>query len=147
MSRNVLTLEKVSFAYPHRPVLHQLSWHVPQGAFVALIGPNGGGKSTLLKLLLGLLTPDAGEIQVMGHPPSLAAPFIGYVPQFAPFRRDFPIQVLEVVLQGCFSRRRWWGGWSQQEKQRAIAALAEVGLADVAKRSVRELSGGQLQRV
>lgn len=143
----VVQLNDVSFAYPQRPILQHLCWQIPVGAFVALIGPNGGGKSTLLKLLLGLLTPHQGEVYVLGQTPHLAAPKVGYVPQFASFRRDFPISVLEVVLQGCFSRQRWWGGWDQTAHERAQAALAEVGLADFTKRSVRELSGGQLQRV
>ncbi|MGQ9855061.1 MAG: ATP-binding cassette domain-containing protein, partial [Candidatus Oleimicrobiaceae bacterium] len=100
MTANVpaLIFDRVDFSYGQRPVLGNVSLRVEQGEFVALVGPNGGGKSTLLKLALGLIEPDRGQIRVFGVTPKQARSRLGYVPQFATFRRDFPLSVRETVL-------------------------------------------------
>ncbi len=93
-----LEFDRVDFAFGDRPVLSEVSLRVSHGEFLALIGPNGGGKSTLVKLALGLLQPDRGEVHMLGLPPAQARPRGGYVPQFATFRRYFPLSARETVL-------------------------------------------------
>ena len=96
----VIELHDVSFRYDGPMILENVNLTVEQGEFLGVVGPNGGGKTTLLKLLLGLLDPIQGTVRVMGHVPAEARHAIGYVPQFATFRRDFPISVEETVLLG-----------------------------------------------
>ena len=96
MSTPVFELRNVSFSYDVRPILEDVSLEVPEGGFVSIIGPNGGGKSTLLKLLLGLLSPQRGEVRVFGQTPRRARDRIGYMPQFHRIDAQFPITVEEV---------------------------------------------------
>lgn len=143
----VVEIGGLHFAYAEQPVLEDVQLRVTQGEFLGLVGPNAGGKSTLLKLILGLLEPQAGSVRVLGMAPRLARARIGYVPQFPPFARDFPISVLDVVLLGRLGRGPAIGPWRQADRQAAAAALAEVEAADLAGRRIGTLSGGQLQRV
>ena len=141
----------VTFSYGDAAVLEGVDLGVAQGEFLALVGPNAGGKSTLLKLMLGLLQPQAGQVLVLGRPPGQARRLVGYVPQYPGFPRDFPITVEQVVLMGRLGLgqgwRRWVGGWSKADRAAARASLLEVQAADLADRQVGTLSGGQLQRV
>ncbi|SDX89687.1 zinc transport system ATP-binding protein [Allochromatium warmingii] len=145
----VIRVDAVSFSYGETLVLERINLSIVAGEFVGLVGPNAGGKSTLLKLILGLLEPQAGQIHVLGRPPRTAARAIGYVPQFPSFARDFPICVEEVVTMGRIGRgSRWALGWSSRaDRAAARQALAEVEAADLARRPIGQLSGGQLQRV
>ena len=120
-----------------------------------MVGPNAGGKSTLLKLVLGLLTPQSGRVTVMGERPDAARRQLGYVPQYPSFPRDFPITVQQTVLLGRLGTRGD-GGWlgaltpgrfRRADREAARAALAEVEAEDLVDRQVGNLSGGQLQRV
>jgi zinc transport system ATP-binding protein len=142
-----LQVDHVDFAFGERPVLSDVSLHVAHGEFVALIGPNGGGKSTLVKLALGLLRPDRGHVRVLGLTPVQARPRIGYVPQFATFRRDFPVSVRETVLQGRLGLRAWWQPLAAPDHAAAAQAMAATDVHDLADRAIASLSGGQLQRV
>jgi zinc transport system ATP-binding protein len=142
-----LDFEGVSLAFGNLPVLRDVTLQVGRDEFCALIGPNGGGKSTLVKLALGLLRPDAGRVSVLGTTPEQARPRVGYVPQFATFPRDFPITVREAVLHGRLGRRGWWRAPGGADRQAAEAALAATEVADLAARPIAGLSGGQLQRV
>lgn len=144
---HALALDHVHFAYGERVVLDDVSLHVAQREFVALIGPNGGGKSTLVRLALGLLEPDRGTVRVLGMPAAQARPRVGYVPQFATFRRDFPISVRDTVLQGRLGRRSWWQRLKPQDHAAAADVMAATEVQDLATRPVATLSGGQLQRV
>ncbi|WP_246296707.1 metal ABC transporter ATP-binding protein [Allochromatium humboldtianum] len=145
----VIRVESVSFSYGETLVLERIDLSIVAGEFVGLVGPNAGGKSTLLKLILGLLEPQSGRIRVLGRPPREAARAIGYVPQFPSFPRDFPICVEEVVAMGRIGLgSRWPLGWSSRaDRAAARQALAEVEAADLARRPIGQLSGGQLQRV
>jgi zinc transport system ATP-binding protein len=147
MTAPVITLENVSFAYGEVPILEDVSLAVEEGEFLGLVGPNGGGKSTLLKLVLGLLAPDAGRVTVLGAAPARARGAIGYVPQFATFRRDFPITVGETVLLGRLGKTRAVLGYRAQDRAVARRTMEETGVADLAARPIETLSGGQLQRV
>jgi zinc transport system ATP-binding protein len=142
-----LEFDHVDFAFGNRAVLSGVSLRVAHGEFLALIGPNGGGKSTLVKLALGLLRPDRGEVRVLDMPPSQARPRAGYVPQFATFRRDFPISVRETVLHGRLGLRAWWRPLTPQDHAAAADAMAAADVQDLSARPIASLSGGQLQRV
>ncbi len=134
-----ISVQHLSFSYDKKtPVLEDIDFIVEKGKFVGIFGPNGGGKTTLLMLILGLLTPTAGRLEIQGK--------IGYVPQVRRFDRQFPISVLEVVLQGCLADYRGWGSFSAEAKKRAHEALEKVGLQDKARAPFGTLSGGQIQR-
>ena len=142
-----LELERVDFGFGSRPVLQGVALRVAHGEFLALIGPNGGGKSTLVKLALGLLQPDRGTVRVLGLPPAQARPRVGYVPQFATFRRDFPLSVRETVLHGRLGLRAWWRRLAEADHRAAASAMAATDVQDLSSRPIARLSGGQLQRV
>jgi zinc transport system ATP-binding protein len=118
-----------------------------RGEFMGLVGPNAGGKSTLLKLILGLLRPQSGRIRVLGAAPEEARRRVGYVPQYPSFQRDFPISVEQVVLLGRLGSTPSLGWYRRADREAALHALAEVEAADLARRRIGTLSGGQLQRV
>lgn len=143
----LIEVQDVSFRYETDPILDGVSLRVDEGDFIGLIGPNGGGKTTLLKILLGLLTPQQGRVRVMGQPPREVAAQIGYVPQQIQFDKEFPISVLEVVLLGCLGRSPLIGGYRQRERETAEQALREVDLLPFRHRRFGTLSGGQRQRV
>ncbi|NLV91359.1 MAG: ABC transporter ATP-binding protein [Firmicutes bacterium] len=143
----VLEFDRVSFDYGAVPVLRDVSFSVEPRDFIGIIGPNGGGKTTLIKLALGLLTPAQGSIRVLGTRPDLARSRIGYVPQAMDFDRDFPISVLDLVLMGRLSRRSLIGRYRPEDKDAAWRALESVEVADLAHRPLSDLSGGQRQRV
>lgn len=135
----------VDFAHREAEVLKNASFHVHEGEFVALIGPNGSGKTTILRLILGLARPGAGSIEVFGAPPELARGAVGYVPQSMSFDRAFPISVEEVVRMGRLSgtgRDCLKGGCSDVDD-----ALAMADVADLRDRPYAALSGGQRRRV
>lgn len=142
----VVAIKNLSFAYPDISVLKEISFEVEPGQFIGIIGPNGGGKTTLLKLILGFLKPNTGSIQVFGQPPIAARQSISYVPQQLRFDKQFPISVMELVLQGRLSHLSWYGYFSKGDKQIGLEALEKVGLADLQDRPFGSLSGGQAQR-
>ncbi|MGL6226997.1 MAG: metal ABC transporter ATP-binding protein [Thermoguttaceae bacterium] len=146
----ILDFRSVSFAYGRLPVLENVSLTVDRGEFTSIVGPNGGGKTTLLKLILGLLLPQSGEVQLFGGLPRRNRQRVGYTPQFLHIDEQFPISVLDVVLMGRLRGGR--GGWgrlfySRLDKQAAFDALEIMRLGNCAGLSFRELSGGQRQRV
>lgn len=134
------------FLYGDREALHNVSFAVPHHAFVAVVGPNGGGKTTLVRLLLGALRPSFGTVRVFGRPPREVASRIGYVPQQIRFDSAFPATALDVALMGMSARRRL-GGFTRVERAAAVDCLARVGLEGVGRRPFADLSGGQRQRV
>lgn len=142
-----IDVREVSFSYGDVPVLEKVSLQVPEGEFLGIVGPNAGGKSTLLKLLLGLLSPREGEIRILGRPPVKARRLMGYVPQYPAFARDFPVTVKQVVLMGRLGSGRLLGGYSKRDHEIARRVMDEVEIADLARRRIDQLSGGQLQRV
>ena len=144
----IIQCDGVSFAYGEAPVLTNVSFTVQPLDAVSLVGPNGGGKSTLLKLILGLVTPQQGTITVFGTSPQQARSRIGYMPQHLQYDADFPVSVLEVVLMG--RARPGWGGlgrYSRTDRSRCLQFMAELGVETLAAASFRDLSGGQRQRV
>lgn len=136
----------VCFSYQGPEVLHNVSFEIPQKSLVAVLGPNGGGKTTLLRLLLGDLKPRFGEIEIYGEAPSKQRRRIGFVPQQMNFDPQFPISVLEAVMTGRIGVRVF-GGFSKADKEAALVAIKTVGLEGLEKKRFSELSGGQRQRV
>jgi zinc transport system ATP-binding protein len=142
----IIDIKNLSFGYDQMPILHNVNLQISRGEFMGIFGPNGGGKTTLLKLLLGFLKPDAGTIELLGASPKGARKHLGYVPQAARVDKQFPVSVLDLVLMGCLSKCSWWGGLPKEEKRKAEEALEKVGLADKAHVAFGTLSGGQAQR-
>lgn len=147
MSAPVFELRSVSFAYDSRMVLEDVDLVVGEGGLVSIIGPNGGGKSTLLKLLLGLLEPQRGTIRVLGQRPRQARDRIGYMPQFHRSDPHFPITVEEVVRLGLLSRHTRLG-WPRRGDHVAVDRALETARCDHLRReNFARLSGGQRQLV
>jgi len=151
----VIDIESLNFSYGSVPTLTGINLHVAEGEFLGIVGPNAGGKSTLLKLILGLLQPQTGSVRVLGHVSTVASRLLGYVPQYPSFSRDFPITVEQVVQLGRLGlskkdggSRRWWPGRVSGVDRKAVdRALREVEAGAISKRQIGSLSGGQLQRV
>jgi len=142
----VISIKDLDFSYNDAPILENVHLDIGQRDSLCIVGPNGGGKTTLIKLILGLLTPSRGEIMVLGQPPEKARLRVGYVPQYARYDPQFPVTVLEVVLMGRLDRI-CCGSYARSDREAAEAALAEMGLSDLAGRLFAEISGGQRQRV
>lgn len=138
-------IEKLCFRYDEQEILHNVNLTVNVGDFVVFVGPNGGGKTTLLKLILGLLKPRFGKIRVFGKRAAKARKMTAYVPQSMAFDAAFPATVLDIVLMGRVERQLF-GPYSKKDREIARAALQDVGLAELADRPFSDLSGGQRQR-
>ncbi|WP_075883874.1 metal ABC transporter ATP-binding protein [Candidatus Protochlamydia sp. W-9] len=144
----IIKVDHLTFCYDNSTILSDISFEVNPGEFIGIIGPNGGGKTTLLKLIMGFLKPENGKIEVFGKNP-IAQSFqqLAYVPQSIRFDREFPISVFEVVLSGLLSQLPWYGHFSKKAKLAAYEALEKVGLKEFSRESFGTLSGGQTQRV
>lgn len=144
----VISVSNLTVYYDNTPALRDITLEINEGEFVGIIGPNGGGKSTLVKALLGLIPTNAGTIRLFGGSVAANRSKIGYVPQFAEVDRKFPISVMEVVLTSALK-----GGlhpffrYKKSDRERAMAQLARLGIEKLANRQISELSGGEFQRV
>ena len=145
--KRTIEFKDISFSYGQAPVLENINLCVQEEEFFALIGPNAGGKSTLLKILLGAISPDKGKVTVYGKTPGEARCRIGYVPQFPSYRRDFPITVEDVVIMGRLGVSSAFGGYSRKDCVCARQAMLALELEDIARQQVSTLSGGQMQRM
>lgn len=142
-----ITVKDLWFSYDGSLVLENVNLSVPVGDFACVVGPNGGGKTTLLKLMLGLLNPARGDVSLFGRPPREARPRVGYMPQHSLLDPQFPATVLDVALMGRLGHGRAFGRYSRKDKESAINALEQVGLADLRRKSFAHISGGQRQRL
>ncbi len=147
MSDPAVRVRNVTFSYNGDPVLENISFDVETGDFLAIIGPNGGGKSTLLKLMMGIVKPLEGDVRLFGKEPEKSDVVIGYVPQETGHNLDFPVTVFDVVLMGLLHRRNRWRRYDADSRQKAFEALGKVNMSEYADRRIAELSGGQRQRV
>ncbi len=138
---DLVTLNSVSYGYLDEPVVDQVNLVIRDGDFIGMIGPNGGGKSTIIRIIMGLIQPWNGEVIIN------KGVNIGYLPQTHRFDNRYPISVLEVVLSGLLKIKGISTRVTKKDKEVARGVLAKVGMADLAKRSIGELSGGQMQRV
>lgn len=135
------------FSYGKQVVLENVSMQIERGDFLGIIGPNGGGKSTLLRLMLGLLKPDSGDITLMGQFPSKSRRLVGYIPQETNLNKEFPITVRDVVLMGLASRRGFGKKYTVGDKRKVDIIIGRLGLTPLRDRPLVQLSGGQRQKV
>ena len=138
MNGTAVRVEQLAAGYGGEPVLEHVSFAAEPGQSVCVLGPNGGGKTTLFRVLLGELQPSSGSLELSGRP--------AYMAQTERTRLDFPVTALDVALMGALGRGRWWLPPSRAERDEARAALDRVGLAEHADVRFGELSGGQRQR-
>ncbi|MCK9859646.1 MULTISPECIES: metal ABC transporter ATP-binding protein [unclassified Paenibacillus] len=144
----LLTMDKVEFGYTDVPCLEDVSFQVSAGEFVAVTGPNGSSKSTLLKLALGLLRPQKGEVKLQGHNPDGSKLKIGYVPQhIVAFNSGFPSRVHEFVRSGRYAEGSWLRRLKPRDHDIVEKSLRDVGMWEMRGRKIGELSGGQKQRI
>src|SRR4030065_2451706 len=141
----LVDLKNITFYYGEIPVLEDVSFSIKRNDFMAIIGPNGGGKTTLLKIMLGLLKPDSGTIRVFGKSPEDGRKSIGYLPQNISFDLNFPINVFDMVIMGRY--RGPLTQYSENEMKSVLDALETVGMLEYKNRHISMLSAGQLQRI
>jgi zinc transport system ATP-binding protein len=143
----VIELKHVSFSYDGFSVLEDVNLTVEEHDFLSIVGPNGGGKTTLLKLILGLLKPASGTVRVFGQNPVKARSRIGYMPQYSSLDPLFPVTVMDVVLMGRLGNGKLLGAYKGTDKKAAAEALQELEVYEMKNRPFSALSGGQRQRV
>jgi len=143
----MIEISEMDAGYENEPVLENINFTVYEGDFIGLIGPNGGGKTTLIKVLLGLVKPTRGNVAIKGLPVDIGRKYLGYVPQVVDFDRQFPISVWDVVQLGRLGKRGLLHQYNQTDKQIVEAALNNVEMLEYYKKPVGDLSGGQRQRV
>ena len=144
----ILEIVSASVGYNQNTVLKDVNLEVNDKDFIGVIGPNGGGKSTLLKAILGLVPISSGTVQVYGENPGNKKTPVGYVPQFAALDKQFPITLLEVVLTGCLKRGLSpFCRFTTKDKELAYALLDRVGIRNLANRRISDLSGGEFQKM
>ena len=147
MAKEVVKLEDIWVHYDGMPVLEGISLSIEQNDFFGIIGPNGGGKTTLLKVVLGLIKPSRGKVSVMGKSPEKSRNKIGYVPQHNLFDRDFPISVWNTVMMGRYGIAGLFRRYRHKDYEAARTALETVDMLDYKNRQTGKLSGGEQQRV
>jgi len=145
MTIKAVEINNLSIKYNEQLVLDDINFSIGEKDFVAIIGPNGGGKTTLLKVILGILTPDSGGVKVFGKKPKKARDLMGYLPQNPSFDHDFPINVFETVLTGRY--HGLFKDYTDQDHRAVLEALKDVEMYDLKDRQISKLSGGQMQRV
>jgi zinc transport system ATP-binding protein len=146
-SEELVRLEDIWVYYDNAIVLEDVNLSIKQDDFLGIIGPNGGGKTTLLKVILGLVKPSSGRVTVLGSTPQRNRKFIGYVAQNSLFDRDFPISVQDVVLMGRYGRVGLVKRFSEADRKAASKALRTVEMLDYKDKQIGRLSGGEQQRV
>ncbi|HAC62607.1 MAG TPA: ABC transporter [Cyanothece sp. UBA12306] len=147
MKNEVINLTHVWAKYNKVPILEDVNLTINEGDLVGLIGPNGGGKTTLFKVLLGLIKPYRGTVSILGNTVRQGRRYIGYVPQLVELDREFPVSVAEVVQMGRLGKRRLLQRYNGKDENIVNRTLEQVGMLELRDSSIAELSGGQRQRV
>lgn len=142
-----IEIDHLTVSYGQRPALLDVSLTLPQGELIGIIGPNGGGKSTLLKAILGFARSDVGTVKILGKPVDHASGHVAYVPQRGAVDWDFPVTVKQVAMMGRYGMMPWWRGPNAEDRECVASALRTVRMQDYASRQIGQLSGGQQQRV
>jgi zinc transport system ATP-binding protein len=142
METTILQIKNLTVGYNEEPVLKDVFLDVKKRDFIGIIGPNGGGKTTFVKTILGFIKPYNGRITFPNGPIS-----IGYLPQISMIDRTFPINVRDVIESGLKSGSQWWPRLNRSQKEKVNTVMKDNGILQLANRPIEELSGGQLQRV
>ncbi|MEA4832799.1 MAG: ABC transporter ATP-binding protein [Oscillospiraceae bacterium] len=141
-------IKDLSVYYGQTPAIAGVCLDVADGEYLGIIGPNGGGKSTLLKAILGLVPVTSGTVRIYGNSIGKSRALIGYVPQFAVLDKKFPITLFEVVLTGCLKRGLSpFYRYTAKDRETAYSLLERVGISKLAKRQISDLSGGEFQKM
>ena len=143
---SIIQISGLSAGYEGKTVLNQVDLKVYERDFLGIIGPNGGGKTTLIKCILGLHKPNQGKIQFFKEGKEVSEINMGYLPQYNSIDKKFPISVYEVVLSGLSKQKSIFQKYSQKQHEKVRQIIARMGLEGLEKRAIGELSGGQLQR-
>lgn len=144
--QKLITLEKISAGYDGKTVLRDVDLTIYDRDFLGIIGPNGGGKTTLIKVILGLLKQTDGHIHFYQNGKEAHTIKMGYLPQYSSVDKKFPISVEEVILSGLSSRKSLMSRFTTEQKDKVQQVIARMGLEGLGKRAIGQLSGGQLQR-
>ncbi len=147
MALPVIEIVNASFSYGDEPVLVDVDLTINEGDFVGIIGPNGGGKTTLLRLALGVIRPSAGTVRLLSGPPEKTRVRAGYIPQETSSNKWFPISVIDVTLMGLLSKRPLFHHYAKADRDKASGILDQLKLSHLRNRSIGDLSGGQRQKV
>src|SRR5699024_775692 len=150
MPESIIRLENINFSYDSKVVLKNVNLDIKRGTFMGLVGPNGGGKTTIIKILLGLIEPDSGQVFINNQPIDKFKDWnkIGFVSQKAnTFNKGFPATVFEVVSMGLTAKLGYLKFFNKKAKQQVLHAIDQVGMSEYAYRNIGDLSGGQQQRV
>jgi zinc transport system ATP-binding protein len=142
----LIEIRNLYAGYGNEPVLRNVNLDVYENDFIGVIGPNGGGKTTLIKTILGIIRPYSGKVEYTSTNNKEGKIKIGYLPQYQMIDKQFPISVIEVVLSGLMNRRKLLPAYSKKEKEQAGKLLKRMGIAHLEKKTIGELSGGELQR-
>ena len=145
MSSNAVEIKNVSYKISNNQILEDINLSIKNNDFLAIIGPNGGGKSTLLKMMMGLIKPETGSVEVFGKAPEKSRDKIGYLPQFSHLQSDFPINVFDTVMMGRYNGI--FRDYDHLDEKYVIQSLKEVKMLNFKDTQIGNLSGGQLQRV
>lgn len=146
MNRPIIQLTGISAAYDRKTVLEQINLTVYEYDFLGVIGPNGGGKTTLMKVILGLLKPSAGEVYFFQEGKKVPEISMGYLPQYNSIDKKFPISVYEVVLSGLNKQKSLFRPFTKEQHEQVRRIISRMGLEGLEERPIGQLSGGQLQR-
>jgi zinc transport system ATP-binding protein len=145
--QDIISIRDLWAGYGGETILEAIDLTVRELDFIGIIGPNGGGKTTLLKVLLGLIEPLQGEVRILGKNAREGRESVGYVPQLVEYDRSFPINVGDVVRMGRLGKRKLFHAYTRKDREKVAEALDSVGMLAYKNRSIGELSGGQRQRV
>jgi len=146
----LVKVKDLNYIVSDQTILSNISFEINQGEYVALVGPNGGGKSTLIKIILGLLNPSSGDIEILSTPQKKFKDYykIGYVPQnVSLFDNNFPLSVYETVSLGLSSQKPWFSLLNKKDKQMIEISMDSTDISNLRDKNISELSGGQRQRV
>ncbi len=147
MHKKLVEISGVHFSYNATPLLTDINFCIHEGDFIGVVGANGCGKTTLVKLLLGHLTPQKGTIRHYSNGKQVASPTIGYLPQYAAVDKRFPLSVREVVETGLLTPRKMWNPFiSLDDRSRVETTLTQMGLTHLSSTPIGNLSGGELQK-
>ncbi|WP_096271055.1 metal ABC transporter ATP-binding protein [Paucisalibacillus globulus] len=147
---SIISLQDINFSYENKTILHHINFEIPKGAFVGLLGPNGGGKTTLIKIILGMSKPDSGRLTLFDKSLEEFKDWnkIGFVSQKSnSFNKGFPASVYEVVSSGLTSKVGYLRFFNHKHKEKILQAIDAVGMSEYAYENIGNLSGGQQQRV